>query len=102
MDKLNVDIDTAVPLGLIVNELLTNTLKYAFTQEQNGIVSISLEKQSNGSLHLEVADNGKGKSGVTKGTGFGSQLIVLLTKQLNGIMREENLNGTRIIFDFKG
>ncbi len=102
MDKLNVDIDTAVPLGLIVNELLTNTLKYAFTPGQNGKVSIKLEKQSNGTLHLEVADNGKGKSGVTKGTGFGTQLVVLLTKQLNGIMREENLDGTRIIFDFKG
>lgn len=100
MDKLSLDIDTAVPLGLIVNELLTNTLKYAFPQGQVGKVEIKLEQQANGNLHLEVADSGTGKTGATQGTGFGSQLIALLTKQLNGIMREENQHGTRIIFDF--
>lgn len=100
MEKLNLDIDTAVPLGLIVNELLTNTLKYAFPQGQEGKVSIKLEQHTNGNLHLEVADNGNGKIGATQGTGFGSQLITLLTSQLNGIMREENLNGTRILFEF--
>lgn len=101
MEKLNVDIDTAVPLGLIVNELLTNTIKYAFPNNQNGSVRIKLEKQTSGNLHLEVADNGVGKSGVTHGTGFGGQLVSLLTRQLNGSMREEIKNGTRIFFDFK-
>lgn len=101
MEKLNVDIDTAVPLGLIVNELLTNTLKYAFPNGREGKVSITLEQQPNGVLHLEVSDNGTGKSATTQGTGFGSQLVSLLTRQLNGVMREEILNGTRIMFDFK-
>lgn len=101
MEKLNVDIDTAVPLGLIVNELLTNTLKYAFPKGQNGNVCIKLEKQTNGILHLEVSDNGIGKSGLTLGTGFGSQLISLLTRQLSGKMREEIKNGTSVFFDFK-
>ncbi|MEO6637742.1 MAG: histidine kinase dimerization/phosphoacceptor domain -containing protein, partial [Ginsengibacter sp.] len=58
MDKLDVDIDTAVPLGLIVNELLTNTLKYAFPKGSNGKVYIKLEKRKNNILHLEVSDNG--------------------------------------------
>ncbi len=101
MEKLDVDIDTAVPLGLIVNELLTNTLKYAFPGGQNGNVRIKLEKQTNGILHLEVSDNGIGKSGVTQGTGFGGQLISLLTRQLSGEMREEIKNGTSVFFDFK-
>ncbi|MEJ0101343.1 MAG: tetratricopeptide repeat protein [Bacteroidota bacterium] len=101
MEKLNVDIDTAVPLGLIVNELLTNTLKYAFPNKQQGSVRIKLEKQAGGVLHLEVSDNGIGKSGVTQGTGFGGQLVSLLTRQLNGSMKEEIKNGTRIFFDFK-
>lgn len=101
MDKLNVDIDTAVPLGLIVNELLTNTLKYAFPHGARGKVSIKLEKRKDNILHLEVADNGIGKSGITHGTGFGSQLISLLTTQLNGKMKEEIKNGTRVFFDFK-
>lgn len=100
MDKLDIDIDTALPLGLIVNELLTNTVKYAFPQGQDGKVLIKLEK-SNGMLHLEVSDNGVGKNGLTKGTGFGSQLVSLLTRQLDGTMREETKNGTRVFFDFK-
>ena len=101
MEKLNVDIDTAVPLGLIVNELLTNTLKYAFPNNQNGAVRIKLEKQKGNILHLEVSDNGVGKSGITHGSGFGGQLVSLLTRQLNGSMKEEIKNGTRIFFDFK-
>lgn len=44
MEELDVDVDTAVSLGLIVNELLTNTLKYAFTQGQNVNVCIKLER----------------------------------------------------------
>ncbi len=101
MEKLDVDIDTAVPLGLIVNELLTNTLKYAFPKGQKGNVLIKLEKKNNGILHLEVSDNGVGKSGITMGTGFGTQLVALLTQQLSGEMREEMKNGTSIFFDFK-
>ena len=101
MEKLDVDIDTAVPLGLIVNELLTNTLKYAFPKGQHGNVRIKLEKQTGGILHLEVSDNGIGKSGFVHGTGFGGQLISLLTIQLSGKMREEIKNGTSVFFDFK-
>lgn len=102
MEKLNLDIDTAVPLGLIVNELLTNSLKYAFEKGQEGKIKISLQQQPNGKLHLEVSDNGMGKVATTQGTGFGSQLINLLTRQLNGEMREEIVNGTKVIFSFSG
>jgi two-component sensor histidine kinase/Tfp pilus assembly protein PilF len=100
IEKLNVDIDTAVPLGLIVNELLTNTLKYAFPDNQQGSVCIKLA-QTRDVLHLEVSDNGVGKSGLTQGTGFGGQLISLLTRQLNGSMKEEIKNGSHFRFDFK-
>jgi len=101
MDQLEVDIDTAVPLGLIVSELLTNTLKYAFPEGQKGKVQIKLQRQTNGVLHLEVSDNGVGKSGITHGTGFGGQLVALLTQQLSGTMKEEIKDGTHIYFDFK-
>ena len=100
MDSLDIDIDTAVPIGLIVNELLTNTIKYAFPHSEKGKVLIKLEKSSTGILRLEVTDNGIGKSGVIQGTGFGGQLISLLTRQLNGTMKESNNNGTQVIFDF--
>ncbi len=101
MENLDLDIDTAVPLGLIVNELLTNTIKYAFPKGEKGTITIKLHKQENNILRLEVADNGVGKSGITHGTGFGSQLVSLLTQQLNGTMAEESKNGTTLIFDFK-
>lgn len=101
MEKLDLDIDTAVPLGLIINELITNTVKYAFPDNQKGKLTIKLEKQPDNILHLVVSDNGVGKSGKTQGTGFGEQLISLLTHQLNGTMTEENQSGTTVIFDFK-
>ena len=102
MDNLELDIDTAVPIGLIVNELLTNVLKYAFPKQQQGVINISLEKSSNQNLRLEVTDNGVGKTAglAPRGTGFGSQLVQLLTLQLNGKMREHNDKGTHIEFDF--
>jgi two-component sensor histidine kinase len=101
MNALNVDIDTAVPLGLIVNELLTNTIKYAFPDGQSGKVQIKLEQTSNGVLQMQISDNGIGKGSTIHGTGFGAQLISLLTQQLGGIMKEENDNGTHVFFEFK-
>lgn len=102
MDNLDLDVDTAVPIGLIVNELLTNALKYAFPEKQGGTINISLEKTKNNNLKLKVVDNGVGKTAglAPKGTGFGSQLVKLLTQQLNGTMVERTDKGTHIEFDF--
>ena len=102
MDNLDLDVDTAVPIGLIVNELLTNALKYAFPEDKQGMINISLEKMDDNYLKLKVEDNGIGKKhGIApEGTGFGSQLVSLLTKQLNGKMTERVDGGTRIEFDF--
>jgi two-component system, sensor histidine kinase PdtaS len=103
MNEINLDIDTAVPIGLIVNELLTNSLKYAFTKGQMGIVKLSLEDKGQNILQLKIADNGIGKSLIHKpqGTGFGTQLVDLLTKQLDGTIHQEINNGTIISIDFK-
>ncbi|MEZ4856407.1 MAG: histidine kinase dimerization/phosphoacceptor domain -containing protein [Gelidibacter sp.] len=103
MDNLELDIDTAVPIGLIVNELLTNALKYAFPKDTKGNIQISLSKPNPETLTLKVVDNGIGKTQglAPKGTGFGSQLVMLLTQQLNGNMKEDNKNGTAISFNFK-
>ncbi|RKE90860.1 tetratricopeptide repeat-containing sensor histidine kinase [Ichthyenterobacterium magnum] len=103
MDNLELDVDTAVPIGLIVNELLTNALKYAFPENNHGNIKISMSKKNNNILTLHVTDNGIGKvkNEKPKGTGFGSQLINLLTQQLNGKMQENNDKGTSISFQFK-
>ena len=61
----------------------------------------TLAQTAKGHLQKQVSDNGVGKSGRITGTGFGGQLISLLTQQLDGTMKEENNNGTHIVFDFK-
>ncbi|MFK7781448.1 histidine kinase dimerization/phosphoacceptor domain -containing protein [Psychroserpens sp.] len=103
MDQLELDVDTAVPIGLIVNELLTNALKYAFPEDSKGKIEISLIQSNSDTLKLKVIDNGIGKTigASPKGTGFGSQLIKLLTQQLNGNMQEQYTNGTSVYFEFK-
>ncbi len=103
MTNLNLDVDTAVPIGLIVNELLTNALKYAFPNNENGVIKIDLSKTDNGTLSLIFTDNGVGKEKdvASNGTGFGTQLIQLLTQQLNGNMEESHDLGTSYTFYFK-
>jgi len=48
-----------------------------------------------------VSDNGVGKSSIIQGTGFGGQLVSLLTRQLGGTVKEDSNNGTHIFFEFK-
>jgi two-component sensor histidine kinase len=102
MQPLMVDIDHAIPIGLIVNELLSNALKYAFPGNRKGNISVSLEQRES-VLHLEVSDDGIGKdiSNSIEGTGFGTQLIALLTTQLDGDMKLKVDKGTLISFDFQ-
>lgn len=102
MDALELDVDRAIPIGLIVNELITNSLKYAFPDNTQGEITISLsETQSH--LLLKVCDNGVGfnKGKGIKGTGFGSQLVELLTKQLDGKMTLITTKGTEVFFEFQ-
>ena len=103
MDTLELDVDTAVPLGLIVNELVTNALKYAFPEGRKGQIEVKLTQESTDTLILKVVDNGIGQEDddFTKGTGFGMQLIQLLTQQLNGTMEHVKSNGTVVAFEFK-
>ncbi|MCI4669222.1 MAG: tetratricopeptide repeat protein [Bacteroidia bacterium] len=103
MERLELDIDTAIPIGLIVNELMTNTFKYAFPEGKYGKIEISLGKISEDKLYLTVTDNGIGKNSnsVAKGTGFGGHLIHLLTRQLNGSMHESNESGTHMSFELE-
>lgn len=106
MPKLVLDIDTAVSVGLITNELLTNSLKYAFKEKEPGAIKLSLTEErgeKEGTLLLRIADDGMGKpvDENPKGTGFGTQLINLLSKQLGGILSYEINNGTVVTLRFK-
>ncbi len=104
MPPLNLDIDTAVPIGLITNELLTNAIKYAFPSNQSGEIKISLiETGINNGLLFQLSDNGIGlqNNNSPQGTGFGTELVNLLVKQLEGSLTTNSGNGTTIIIHFK-
>ena len=82
--ELRLDIDTAIPIGLIFNELMTNSMKYAFPNQQQGIIEIRLERTAQGKLYLSVSDDGVGKSAAPEGTSFGTNLVEMLSKKLKG------------------
>src|SRR6056297_1525842 len=102
MEELELDIDFAIPIGLIVNELLTNSMKYAFTKNGIGEIIITLVEFES-TLRLKVADNGVGRllDVGNDGLGFGTQLIELLTKQLDGKMNLTVQDGTSVYFEFQ-
>lgn len=87
VQPLRLDVDTAVPLGLIVNELLTNALKYAFPDGRSGVIDLALWKNEAGKLCLKVSDNGTGSTGhadKSGSTAFGTNLVQMLSKKLKG------------------
>jgi len=96
IQNLEIDVDTLVPLGLIMNELITNSLKYAFPATNEGYLYVSLTQKEN-QLHLVVEDNGVGYDPFAiDRNSFGSTLINTLTEQLEGEMNIYNENGTRV------
>jgi len=106
MTQLELDVDTAIPLGLISNELITNALKYAFPEDRPGTISIGLTQEPENTYCLRIADDGIGiPTGVQTpspgGTGFGSRLVNLLTMQLNGTVSSNTEQGVETIIRFQ-
>lgn len=79
----------ALPLSFIVNELVTNSLKYAFPEGRDGVIDVALK--SDGELVLAVSDNGIGRDPHTK-TGVGTRLVDVMVQQLDATMQCENAN----------
>jgi two-component system, sensor histidine kinase PdtaS len=102
MNPLELDIDRAIPIGLIVNELFTNSMKYAFPANQAGEIHIVLVEKGD-CLQLTFADNGIGIDPKPRkvSSGFGSQLIGLLCSQLKGKMVLLQGVGTRVFIEFQ-
>ena len=88
--------DQAIPMGLIVNELVTNALKYAFPNDTSGTVMVML-KRASGELRLTVADNGQGVDTRRADSGLGGRLVEGFATQLGGrIERESSSKGTTV------
>ena len=104
LEPMRLDVDTAIPLGLIINELATNSLKYAFPDSRSGQVEIALWKNGKGKLCLKVADNGVGKSGapvLKNSTSFGTNLVEILSKKLKGKLEVSHENGYATLIEFE-
>jgi PAS domain S-box-containing protein len=89
-------VDRAIPLGLIVNELVTNAVKYAFPSETRGTVLVTL-KRIPGELRLMVSDDGKGVDPRRADSGLGGRLVETFARQLGGqVERESSNKGTNV------
>jgi two-component sensor histidine kinase len=96
VDQVALDIDTAVPMGLILNELITNSLKYAFPGKRTGTIKIQLQQRPRGYLTLVCADDGVGLPeglDIDNTDQLGIQLVKTLVQQLDGIMEVSRKEG---------
>ena len=92
------DVDTVIPLALIINELISNSLKYAFRDGRRGEISIFLEQDETG-IKLEVSDDGIGLPehfAVETSSNFGLKLINILSDRLGATWTTHSGNGTRM------
>ncbi|MBT3225912.1 MAG: response regulator [Deltaproteobacteria bacterium] len=103
IDDLPISINQAYPLGLITNELISNSLKYAFPDEREGEISVSVNKLNQG-LELTVMDDGVGIPNAfdwNKSNTLGLKLVrTLVENQLDGSIELDNQNGTKITIKF--
>jgi len=104
VDKVLIDIDTAIPCGLIINELVMNSLKHAFPDGTNGEICIEFHLENN-KYKLVVGDNGKGLPDdfdFRKTETLGLKLITTLVKQIDGTIDVDRIGGTKFTIIFEG
>ncbi len=103
LDEVTLSLETAIPCGLIINELVSNALKHAFPNSANGAVSITLRFDGGNNYVLTIRDSGVGlpfnwDNQAPKSLGL--QLVKVLAEQLNGVLQVDCHSGTefRLIF----
>jgi PAS domain S-box-containing protein len=97
-------ITTAIPCGLIINELVTNALKHAFPRQQKGTITVSMTPSNTDSLILTVSDTGIGfpdRIDFRNTTTLGMQLVISLVEQLKGTITVDRSEGTRFRIEFR-
>lgn len=102
LDNIQLNLDIAIPCGLIINELLTNSLKYAFAEGKKGKIDIAIREKS-GHITINIADNGKGlppEIDFRNTESLGLQLVVSLVEQINGKIRLDTKKGTKFTIEF--
>jgi two-component sensor histidine kinase len=103
IEDIELEINVAVPLGLILNEAITNAIKYAFAAHQNGIIGITLKQTADHCYMLKVADNGRGlpdNFDVKNMDSMGYNLMKGLSKQVGGKLELSTKQGVAITINF--
>lgn len=96
-NQIKFDIDSIIPLGLLINEIVSNTLKYGFDKKENGTITIHLNQKENDGFVLKIGDNGKGmpREIFENNTNtLGMELIQVFTEQLDGKIKLLDVPGT--------
>jgi len=104
IESISLDLDTAIPVGLIVNELVINALKHAFKEKSQGNVAIGLKPLDELHYELVISDDGCGMPegfDIGASSSLGLRLVRILSKQIHGELSVSNDNGTRfrVIFN---
>ena len=103
-DPVFLNISTAVPCSLIINELVSNALKHAFPDGRAGRLTIEVGPREDGAFSLIVSDDGVGLPegfDITVTDSLGLQIVVLLVEQLNGSLDVDGREGTRYAIAFR-
>jgi len=104
VEDVYMPLDTGIPCGLIINELLSNSFKYAFPDKDNGIIRIQLKNTGNGNYEMIVSDNGIGINGsfdIDKTKSLGMRIVKKLVQQIEGSLDYDFSNGTKFNINFK-
>ncbi|MBS1661439.1 MAG: hypothetical protein JST68_10355 [Bacteroidetes bacterium] len=104
VDPIALDISQVVPLGLIINEAVTNAVKYAFCDKHPGAISITLKYAETGRILLSIADNGRGLPAgfdIGKSRTLGIQLIKMFADQLEGQLSFISQSGLELRLTFR-
>ncbi len=102
---ISITTDKAVSVGVVITELITNALKYAYPDHSDGEIRVRLRRKDGGRLLLAVEDDGVGWAGVgpAKGTGIGSRVISAMATNLqSAVSYDQAGKGTRVTMEFAG
>ncbi|MEP1034680.1 histidine kinase dimerization/phosphoacceptor domain -containing protein [Ekhidna sp.] len=98
VDELMIDVDTIIPIGLILNELICNSLKHAFPESEEGLIKVGLKEVDN-ELKLEISDNGIGSKSAPSEKSFGMVLIDSLAMKLKATLQINTQSGTSVMLN---
>jgi two-component sensor histidine kinase len=103
IEDIEMHVSQAIPVGLILNEAITNAIKYAFPDDRKGIISVTLKHFEDDYFLLEIGDNGVGIEGeidISKYNSLGMKLMEGLTRDLNGTFKVVNSDGLKVAVTF--